>query len=157
MFTLDTHPLCCKNHTSPPVANFARHVCVLTLPGWSFFVSAVFLNSSGTFWTRNTVHYLLQQYLTTFFRSPEKLLHVDYCCFHNEPFIYVCVRSYDTSRSFELIFMKFTRLVRVHPWVNPIVFGNNQPNRTTDMGENVPQNQFFGFKSDGSRPAWLNG
>ncbi len=28
-------------------------------------------------------------------------------------------------------------LVQVHSWVNPIVFGNNRPNRTTDMGENV--------------------
>ncbi len=45
-----------------------------------------FLNSSGTFWNWNIVHYLLQQYLTTFFSSPQKLLCVDYCCFHNEPF-----------------------------------------------------------------------
>ncbi len=47
------------------------------------------------------------------------------------------MRSYDTGRSFEPIFMKFTWLVRVHSWVNPIVFGNNRPNRTTDMKENV--------------------
>ncbi len=34
--------------------------------------------------------------------------------------------------------------------MNPIVFGNNRPNRITDMGENVLfQNQFFEFKSDG--------
>ncbi len=62
--------------------------------------------------------------------------------------IYICIRSYDTGRTFEPIFMKFTWLVRVHSWVSPIVFGNNWPDRTIDMGENVPQNQFFGFKSD---------
>ncbi len=50
--------------------------------------------------------------------------------------------------------MKFTRLVRVHSWVNSIVFGNNRPNRTTDMWENVPPNQFFGFKSDGMGVFW---
>ncbi len=76
----------CENHTSPPVTKFACYVCVHALPRWSFLISAVFLNSSVTFWTRNIVHYLLQQYLTTFFRSPEKLLCVDYCCFHNKPF-----------------------------------------------------------------------
>ncbi len=59
------------------------------------------------------------------------------------------IRSYDTGRSFDPIFTKFTWLMRVHPWVNPIVFGNNRPNRTTYMGENVPQNQYFGFKLDG--------
>ncbi len=47
------------------------------------------------------------------------------------------IRSYDAGRSFDPIFMKFTWLVRVHSWVSPIVFGNNRPNRTTDMGENV--------------------
>ncbi len=64
----------------------------------------------------------------------------------------VCKRSYDTGdtgRSFDPIFMKFACLVRVHSWVNPIVFGHNRPNRTTYMGENVLQNQFFGFNSDG--------
>ncbi len=45
--------------------------------------------------------------------------------------------------------MKFACLMRIHPWMNPIVFGNNWPNRTTDMEENVPQNQFFGFYSAG--------
>ncbi len=53
--------------------------------------------------------------------------------------------------SFKPIFMKFTWLVRVYSWVNPIVFGNNRPNRNTEKGENVPQNQFFGFKSDSMR------
>ncbi len=43
-FTLDTRPLCCENHKSPPVANFACYVCVHSLPGWSFFIFAVFLN-----------------------------------------------------------------------------------------------------------------
>ncbi len=50
--------------------------------------------------------------------------------------LYICIRSYDTGRSFDPIFMKFTWLVRVHSWVNPIVFGNNRSNRTTDVGEN---------------------
>ncbi len=51
--------------------------------------------------------------------------------------VYLCVKTHYTGRSFEPIFMKFTWLVQIHPWVNPIVFGNNQPNRTTDMGKNV--------------------
>ncbi len=58
-------------------------------------------------------------------------------------------RSDDTGRSFDPIFMKFTWLVWVHSWVNPIVFGNNSPNRTANMGEMCPQNWFFGFKSNG--------
>ncbi len=45
--------------------------------------------------------------------------------------------------------MKFAWLVRVHSWVNSIVFGNNWLYRTTAMGETVLQNQFFGFKADG--------
>ncbi len=45
---------------------------------------------------------------------------------------------------FDPIFMKFRWLVRVHSWVNPIVFGNSLPNRTTtDMGENVPPKRVF--------------
>ncbi len=64
-------------------------------------------------------------------------------------YVCICIRSYDTGRIFEPIFMKFTWLVRIHSWVNPIVFGNNRSNRTTYMGKNVPQNQVFGFKSDG--------
>ncbi len=28
----------------------------------------------------------------------------------------ICIRSYDTGRSFDPIFMKFTWLVRVHSW-----------------------------------------
>ncbi len=31
----------------------------------------------------------------------------------------------------------------VHSWVNPIVFGNNRPNRTTNMGESVPLKPVF--------------
>ncbi len=50
---------------------------------------------------------------------------------------------HDTVRSFELIFMKFMSLVRVHTWVNHIIFGNNRSNRTTDMGENVPSKLVF--------------
>ncbi len=49
----------------------------------------------------------------------------------------------DTGRSFETIFMKFTWWVPIHQWVNPIVFGNNRPNRTTGMGENVPPKPVF--------------
>ncbi len=64
-------------------------------------------------------------------------------------YIYICIISYDTGPRFEPIFMKLTQLMRVHSWLYPIVFGNNRPNSTTDMGENVPQKQFFGFKSDG--------
>ncbi len=92
---LDTHPLCCENHTSPPVANCACYTCIYALPGFSFFVSVVFLNGSGTFWTQNIVHYLFQQYLTTFFRSPEKLMCVNYCRFPNEPLSYT--RSFGTD------------------------------------------------------------
>ncbi len=58
-------------------------------------------------------------------------------------YIYICIGSYDTGRSFEPIFTKFTSLVRVHSWMNPIIFGNNRPNRTTDMGENVPSKPVF--------------
>ncbi len=57
--------------------------------------------------------------------------------------ICICIRSYDIGRSFDPIFMKFTWLVRVHSWVNSIVFGNNRPNRTTDMGENVTPKPVF--------------
>ncbi len=57
--------------------------------------------------------------------------------------VYVCIRCYAIGCSFEPIFIKFTRLVRVHSWVNPIVFGNNRPNRTTDMGGNVPPKPVF--------------
>ncbi len=59
---------------------------------------------------------------------------------------YICIRLRDTSRSFEPIFMKSTWLVRVHPRVNPIGFGNNRPNRSTDMGENVPLKPIFWIK-----------
>ncbi len=55
------------------------------------------------------------------------------------------LRTQDTGRIFKLIFMKFTWLVRVHLRVNHIVFGNNQPNGTTDCGKMCPQNRFFGL------------
>ncbi len=45
-------------------------------------------------------------------------------------------------------------LVRVHPWMNPIVFGNNRPNRTTDMGENVPPKLVFRVKVRRYRFFW---
>ncbi len=35
------------------------------------------------------------------------------------------------------------RKVQVYPRVNPIVFGNKRPNRTADMGENVPPKPVF--------------
>ncbi len=57
--------------------------------------------------------------------------------FHPKPWFpktHQCISSYDTNHSFEPIFMNFTQLVLVHSWVNCIVFGNNRPNRTTDMG-----------------------
>ncbi len=51
---------------------------------------------------------------------------------------------HDTGRSFELIFMKFTWLVRFHTWMNPnFFFENGRFNRTTDMGENVPPKLVF--------------
>ncbi len=54
---------------------------------------------------------------------------------------------HNTSRSFELIFMKFAWLVGVHTLVNPTFFfffnRNNQSNRTT--GENVPLKLVFGL------------
>ncbi len=58
---------------------------------------------------------------------------------------YLCTRTYHTGTSFELIFMKFAYLMLVHPLVNPIVFGNNQLNRTIDMGENVTPKPVFWF------------
>ncbi len=65
-------------------------------------------------------------------------------------YMHMYVLSYNTGRNFETIFMKFIWLMQVHSWVNTIVFGNKQrPDRTTDMGDMCPQNQFFGFKSDG--------
>ncbi len=47
------------------------------------------------------------------------------------------------KKLFEPIFIKLTWLVRVHSWVNPVVFGNNRPNRATNMGENVPPKPVF--------------
>ncbi len=44
---------------------------------------------------------------------------------------------HDTGRSFAPIFVKFTSSVRLHPWPNPIVFGDNRPNITPDTVENV--------------------
>ncbi len=37
------------------------------------------------------------------------------------------------------------------PMSDSVVFGNNRPNRTTDMGENVFPKPFFRFKSDGMK------
>ncbi len=47
-------------------------------------------------------------------------------------------RIHNINRSFEPTLMKFTRLVRVWPRMNLIVFGNNRPCRTNDIEENVP-------------------
>ncbi len=55
---------------------------------------------------------------------------------------------HDTGHSFEPIFMKFTWLMRVHTWVNPIFFfffGNIWSNRTTDMGKMCPKTDFLAF------------
>ncbi len=55
----------------------------------------------------------------------------------------VCMCKNTRYRSqFELIFMKLTWLVRLHPWVNPIVFGNNWPDRTIDIGKYAGQTSF---------------
>ncbi len=51
-------------------------------------------------------------------------------------------------------FHEIHRLVHVHSWVNPIVFRNKRPNRTTDMEKMCPQNQFFSFKSNGMGFFW---
>ncbi len=64
--------------------------------------------------------------------SPEKMVQCNYLC-----------RTYNTEASFELIFMKYACLMRVHPWMNPTVFGNNRSNRTTDVGKKVPLKPFF--------------
>ncbi len=66
---------------------------------------------------------------------------------------FIWIRTHDTGRRLEPIFLKFTELVRVHPWVNRIVFENNRPNRTTNIGENVPPKPFFDFHSAGVK--WL--
>ncbi len=63
-----------------------------------------------------------------------------------EIFIPIC-KTHNTGPSFELIFLKFTQLVRVHLRVNSIVFGNNRPNRTTDKGENVLPRKVFRLSS----------
>ncbi len=55
----------------------------------------------------------------------------------------VCTRTHNAGPSFELIFMKFTCLLRVHPWVKSIVFGNNRPNGITNIGENVLPKSVF--------------
>ncbi len=65
--------------------------------------------------------------------NPEKMVQYNY----------LCTRTYDTGGSFELIFIKFAYLMRVHPRVNPIVFGDNWPYRTTDMEENVTPKPVF--------------
>ncbi len=54
-------------------------------------------------------------------------------------------KKHDICRSFEPIFMEFIWLVRVHSWVNPIVFGNNRPNRTTDRGKCEFKTSFSSF------------
>ncbi len=52
---------------------------------------------------------------------------------------------------FWIDFHEIQMLARVHPWVNLIVFGNSQANRTTDIGENMPQNRVFSFYSASMR------
>ncbi len=50
---------------------------------------------------------------------------------------------HDAGRTYEPIFMKFTRLVRVHTRVTPIFFGNSRSDRTADLGENVAPKLVF--------------
>ncbi len=50
---------------------------------------------------------------------------------------------HDIGRNFEPIFMKFTWLVRVHTWMNPIFFGNYRSNTTSDKGDNVTPKLVF--------------
>ncbi len=40
------------------------------------------------------------------------------------------MRTHDTGRSFELIFMKFTWLVRIYSWVNPLTIGSVHPSES---------------------------
>ncbi len=47
---------------------------------------------------------------------------------------------HNTHYCFEPIFIKFTWLVWIHPWVKLTVFENNRLNRTTNIGDNVLQN-----------------
>ncbi len=59
-------------------------------------------------------------------------------------YVFICVRMrHDIGRSFEPIFVQFTWLVRVHTWVNTVVFRNNRPWRTTDMGGKSDPKQVF--------------
>ncbi len=108
---MDTHPLCCENHLSPPVANFACYVRIHILPEWSFFISAVFLNSSGTFWTRNIVHYLLQQYLTTFFVLLKNYYMWTIVVFTTNPSIGILTRIF--SLWFHACTLQFLRILRL--------------------------------------------
>ncbi len=66
--------------------------------------------------------------------------------FHRARHIFIYCHRY------EPIFMKLTWLVRAHPRVNSIIFGNNRPNSTTDMGENVPPKSVF---SAFIQPVWV--
>ncbi len=61
-------------------------------------------------------------------------------------YINICIRGYDTGPSFDPIFMKFTWLVRVHSWVNPILLETIGPIEPQIWGKMCPQNRFFGFK-----------
>ncbi len=57
-------------------------------------------------------------------------------------YLYICIRTHDASCNFERIFMKFTWCGFTHRWTL-LFFGNNRPNRTTDMGEAVPPKPAF--------------
>ncbi len=68
----------------------------------------------------------------------------DFCpTLYVQVYIPLCIRTHDTGHSFQPIFIKFTRFVRVRTWVNPTVFGYNRPSRTTDIRENVSPKQVF--------------
>ncbi len=64
-------------------------------------------------------------------------------CARTRTHTHIHTRTHNTGRSFEPIFLKFTWLAWVHPWVNPIVFGKNRPNRTTDWKKMLPQKPVF--------------
>ncbi len=62
----------------------------------------------------------------------------------------ICIRTHDTGCSFEPIFMKFTWLVRLHSWVNPIVLETIGPIEPQIWGKCTPKPIFWGL----NRTVW---
>ncbi len=52
---------------------------------------------------------------------------------------------HNTGHSFEPMFMKFTRLVQIHTWVNPIFLVNNRSKEPLIRGKCAPKNGFLIF------------